>query len=485
MAADYRRRTARASLDAERVLPHSLDAERVVLGAILVNNAAYERAARVVSASEMFRDAHRRIFAMMARLMDRPGGCVDLVLLKDALATHGDLEEVGGAAYLSALVDGVPRSTNIEHYARVVKEKALYRGLIAAANRIVVRAYEAEEAASEILTDADRALVALRQGGSDDRLRSLRQTTGEIFERLEWRTAHKGEVTGVPTGFRSIDELTNGWQPGDLVIVAARPSIGKTTFVMNSATHAAITPDAAGALRQVVVFSLEMRRSQLEDRQLAALSGIPLTRIMGGYILESEWSRLTEAIGLLGQSGMSVDDVATRTVTDIRRGCRRIIAEHGRLDLVVVDYIQLMSSDLARKGATRTEELADMSRRLKLLADELAVPMIVLSQLSRGSEDRADPRPKLRDLRESGALEQNADTVAFLHRRNHRVSGTTEFIAEKQRNGPTGTVNLTIDRDLSKFTDGGVPLPEPSPEERADQAKGQKARWFKRKAHAT
>lgn len=450
MSADRRDKSRRSS-DAvaleERTLPQNLEAERSVLGAILLHNDAYETAARYVQSGDFFRAAHRLIFSCFVRLLDRPQGLADFVTIKNDLASRGELDEVGGPTYLSALVDGVPRSSNIQHYAGIVKEKALLRALIFASNKTLAAAYDAEESSATILGAADQALASLQAGHTAGRMRDLRSSAGELFDDLSWRHAHKGELTGVPTGFKSLDDLTSGWQAGDLIIVAARPSIGKTTFVMNSA--------AVGAVRNhIATFSLEMRRKQLEYRMLSSLSKIPATRLIGGYIMgeegSGEWIALSNALALQRELHIHIDDTAARTVQDIRRECRRLKAEHG-LSMVVVDYIQLMTGSLERRGVTRTEELADISRRLKVMADELAVPVIVLSQLRR----LAGGRPQLDDLRECGALEQDSDIVIFLHRKNHREGGTTQLILEKQRNGPTGTVNVSLDRDILTFTDGG------------------------------
>lgn len=288
-------------------------------------------------------------------------------------------------------------------------------------------------------------------------MQSLRTSAPALYTDLEWRVAHKGELTGIDTGYPSINELTLGWQHGDLIVIGARPSIGKTTFVLNSAVH------AATAGKRVAVFSLEMRRIQLEYRIVAQLSQIPLSRILGGHIGDVDYPHISHALGLMAELPLEIDDRSGQNFWDVRGACRRLKAEGG-LDAVIVDYVQLMPGSLERRGATRNEEITDISRRFKVLADELEVPIILLSQLTRENEKRTDPRPKLSDLRESGALEQDADIVAFLHRKNHREGGVTNFIIEKQRNGPTGTVNLTLVRDVTTFLDGGEEPVEPKPE---------------------
>ncbi len=440
----------------ERMLPHNLQAEKAVLGAILVHNDAFEHVSGLLTGATFFRQAHARIYRAIEGLLEWEGGSVDLVTLQAALRKSGDLEEVGGPAYLASLTDGVPRSMNVGHYAELVKEAGRLRGLIAAADRMLTAAYEAEEPAASILLQADLALIDLQTDHGPSQMRPLTETLPALWDNLEWRQQHRGEVVGVPTGFASLNELTMGWQAGDLIVIGARPSIGKTAFMLNAVTAAA----AAG--KRSAVFSLEMRQQQLEYRMLSSLSGVPLSRLLSGNMMSPDWGPLSMARETMAGWPILINDHAGQGVADIRSACRRARAEHG-LDLVAIDYVQLMAGATARKGATRNEEITDISRRLKVLADELRVPILLLSQLSRANEKRNDPRPKLSDLRESGALEQDADIVLFLHRRNHREGGTTNAIFEKQRNGPTGTLNLTLDRDIVTFTDGGEDPPPPAP----------------------
>lgn len=441
---------------AERTLPHDLSAERAVLGAVLLHNDAYETVTGILSTSDFFRDAHRRVWKAIDSLLEWKGGSVDLVTLMDELTKHGDLDECGGPSYLTALTDGVPRSSNVRAYASIVKEKSRLRGLIFAANKMLSAAYDAEESSSEVLQHADRALVALQADTGAEHLIPLRATTSPLLENLEWRVAHKGEVTGIETGYPQINALTLGWQPGDLIVLAARPSIGKTTLAMNTAVA------GARAGKRIAVFSFEMKRQQLEYRMLASLSGVPFMRVTGGYLMECDWSPISTALGQMAELPISIDDRRGQNVHDIQSACRRMKAEEG-LDSVIIDYIQLIPGSLDRRGATRNDEIADISRRLSGMAGDLSVPVLLLSQMSRANDKRPDPRPKLSDLRDSGALEQDADQVCFLHRRNHREGGVTSFIMEKQRNGPTGTLNLTLDRDILLFTDGGEE-PEPAKE---------------------
>lgn len=463
---------------AEQILPHNLEAERAVLGSVLMHNDAFELVTKTVHGGSFFRDAHRRVFEAMARLMDRPGGCVDMTLLTEELKRRGELEECGGPVYLFGLVDGMPRRANVTAYAEVVREKALLRNVIAASNQLLSAAYEEDITGDAMLLEADKSLLALQQGMGNGHLKALSETSAGMFARMEYRAKHRGELLGVPTGFKSIDELTLGWQKQDLIFVGARPSIGKTTFVMNSVIAAAL---AAPQLR-AVVFSMEMKREQLEDRILSSLSGVPLTRLQTGCIIETEWPAISAAQNAMWSCGIRIDDTRGQTVQTIRSACRRQLAEAG-LDLVIIDYAQLMAGSLDRRGATRTEELTDISRRLFVMAGELDVPLIVTSQLSRAGAGRADPRPLLSDLRECGAFEQDACMVAFLHRKHHRQGGVTNFIVEKQRTGPGGTVNITLDRDIVTFTDGGEepPAPEPTAEEKAER---QKRAIIRKRAHS-
>lgn len=445
------------------VLPHSIEAERATLGAALVSSNAADYIVDKLPVDAYFRRAHQVLFTAIKELCDRKV-TVDFVTLKEQLGRMGKLEDVGGPSYLMQLTDGTPRSTNVVHYAGILKDLHGRRALVAFATRTIDLVAAGTHHASSLLNDTDRRLMELQVGHVDGRMRSVRSSVTELTNDLDWRMAHRGELTGINTGYPSINELTLGWQPGDLVIIGARPSIGKTTFVVNSAVHAARTYAGDGAARRIAIFSLEMRRRQLEYRILSQLSCVPLTRILNGALGELEFPKMSAAMAELGELQIEIDDRSGQTVWDIRAACRRLKADGG-LDAVVVDYIQLVPGTLERRGANRNDELTDISRRLKQLADEISAPVIALSQLSRKPADRVDPKPKLSDLRESGALEQDADIVAFLHRKNHREGGITNFIIEKQRNGPTGTVNLTLDRDIVTFQDGGEePAPAPTPE---------------------
>jgi len=434
---------------AERTLPHNLEAERSVLGAILVHNDAFNLAAQVIDSQDFYRDAHRRIFDRMVALNDRHDA-IDFVTLKEELARAGELDEVGGPAYVASLADGVPRATNVEYYARIVKEKATLRNLIYAASKIVTNAYEADQESDLILDEAESAIFAV----ADDRLKSgfiaMRDLVKDSFPKIEKLFEQKRLITGVPTGFVDVDEMTRGLQAGDLVIVAARPSMGKTSLVLNIAQYVASLGD------QVVgFFSLEMSKESLFLRLLTSEAQIDGHRLMSGAIGGNDYHRISHALEKLNSMKLFIDDTANIGVLEMRAKSRRLQSEHG-LSLLVVDYIQLMNG--RGRFENRTLELASISRSLKGLAKELNVPIIVLSQLSRAPESRSDHRPQLSDLRESGALEQDADVVVLIYRDdvynrdpNSPDAGTAELILAKQRNGPTGVVKLAFLREQTRF----------------------------------
>jgi replicative DNA helicase len=434
-----------------RTLPHNLDAEKSVLGAILIHNDAFNSAAEVIASRDFFRDAHRRIFDRMVALSER-GGAIDFVTLKEELSRAGELDEVGGAAYIASLADGVPRSANVEYYAKIVKEKSTLRSLIHSANKILTEAYEAEEEPDLLLDEAERAIFAI----AEDRIRQgfvpLRDLVQSSFATIEKLQQHKGLVTGVPTGFVDLDEMTSGLQPSDLILVAARPSMGKTSFVLNIAQHVGTSTDMT-----VGFFSLEMSKEQLFMRMLTSEARIDAHRFRTGYLNEKDYGRLSQALGTLAEARVFIDDTASIGVLEMRAKARRLKLEHG-LDMLIIDYLQLMQG--RGRFDNRQQELASISRSLKGLAKALHVPILVLSQLSRAPEARSDRRPQLSDLRESGALEQDADIVLFIFREemyttegepNPEVEGTAEIIIGKQRNGPIGTVKLAFIKEHTRF----------------------------------
>ena len=431
----------------EKALPHNLEAERSILGAILIRNDAFNVAAELIDADDFFRDAHRRVFDRMVDLNER-GQAIDLVTLRDELSRSGDLEPVGGPAYISSLADGVPRSTNVEHYARIVKERATLRNLIAAANRIEAEAYAAREEAAVVLDRAEQEIFSIAEGRIHTGFVPLAELAEASFSTIERLQSVQSAVTGVPTGFADIDELTAGLQPADLVIVAARPSMGKTAFALNIGAHVGTSDE-----RTVGVFSLEMSKEQLFMRMLTSAAQIDSHRFRTGLLTESDYGRLSDAMSFLSDARVYIDDTPSLGVLEMRAKSRRLKAEHG-LDLVIIDYLQLMQG--RGRFENRNQEIASISRSLKALAKELDVPVMALSQLSRAPESRGDKRPQLSDLRESGALEQDADVVMFIFREDMyeetpENANVAEIIIGKQRNGPTGTVKLAFLKQQTRF----------------------------------
>ncbi len=436
----------------ERTLPHNLDAEKSVLGAILIQNEAFNHAAELIDSKDFFRGAHSRIFEKMVLLSER-GDAIDFITLKEELSKSGELEDVGGPAYLASLADGVPRSANVEYYARIVKEKSTLRSLIFSANKILAEAYEAEQEPDVLLDEAERQIFSI----AEDRIRAgftpLRDLVQGSFATIEKLQQHKGAVTGVPTGFIDLDEMTSGLQPSDLILVAARPSMGKTSFVLNIAQYVGTETDMT-----VGFFSLEMSKEQLFMRMLTSEARIDAHRFRTGFLNEKDYGRLSHALGTLAEAKVFIDDTASIGVLEMRAKARRLKAEHG-LHLIIIDYIQLMQG--RGRFESRQAEIASISRSLKGLAKELNVPIVALSQLSRASETRSDHRPQLSDLRESGALEQDADVVMFIYRAeqyrdadgnpNIEEQGTAEIIIGKQRNGPIGTAKLAFIKEHTRF----------------------------------
>ena len=439
-------------LTTEQKLPHSLDAERSVLGAILLDNQAFHPAIEVLDAGDFFLDSHRRLFGRITHLAEqnRP---IDLVTLHDELERSDELDAVGGSAYLSSLVDGVPRVSNIEHYARIVKEKALLRNLIHTSSNIINQALEAEEEADEVLDRAEHAIFALAEERIRAGLLSLHDIAKATIPHLDELFERRHHITGLATGFSAFDNLTSGLQPSDLIVLAARPGVGKTAFALNIMQHAALQLGKPAA-----IFSLEMAREALLYRLLCAEARVDSHRFRSGYLNREEMGKLTLALARLAQAPIWIDDTPALTVLEMRAKCRRLQAEKG-LALVVVDYMQLMSG--RGRYENRNQEISVISRGLKALAKELRVPLIAVSQLSRAPEQRAGShRPQLSDLRESGSIEQDADVVAFIfrpemYRDPDSVSdderGVAELIIAKQRNGPTDTVKLAFLREFTRF----------------------------------
>ena len=432
----------------ERPLPHNLEAEKAVLGAVLIHSTQINLAVELgIASQDFYRHAHQQIFDKMVSLSERDE-VIDLVTLKEELNRAGNLNEVGGPAYIAALVDGVPKSTNVEYYAKIVKEKAILRSLIGSANKILSTAYQAEADSDEQLDRAEQSIFEIadqRLKGGFVKLHELLPGGVETIEKLQ---EHKDFLTGVPTGFTELDKLTSGFQPSDLVIVAARPAMGKTSLALNIAQYVGTKTE-----KTVGVFSLEMSKEQLFLRMLTSEARINARRFRDGYLGSEEYKKLSDALGALGEASVFIDDSSSITVLEMRAKARRLKSEHG-LHLLIVDYLQLMQG--RGRFENRNLELASISRSLKSLAKELKVPVVALSQLSRAPESRSEHRPQLSDLRESGALEQDADVVLFIYRedqydRKAENENTAEVIIGKQRNGPTGTVRLAFLKEITRF----------------------------------
>ena len=431
----------------ERSLPHNLEAEKAVLGAVLIDNEQFDRAAELIDSPDFYRHAHQQIFDKMVSLIDRDE-VIDLVTLKEELNRAGNLNEVGGPAYIAALVDGVPKSTNVEYYAKIVKEKATLRSLIGSANKILTTAYQDEVEPEVQLDQAESEIFQIADGRLTEGFQSLKDLVPGGIETLEKLENQQGGFTGVPSGFTDLDRYTSGFQPSDLVIIAARPAMGKTSLALNIAQHVGIKTE-----KTVGVFSLEMSKQALFLRMLTSEARINAHKFRGGFLGSEEYKKMSEALNTLGEAKVFIDDSTSVSVLEMRAKARRLKSEHG-LHLLIIDYLQLMQG--RGRFENRNLELASISRSLKGLAKELDVPVIALSQLSRAPESRSEHRPQLSDLRESGALEQDADVVLFIYRedqydRKPENENTAEVIIGKQRNGPTGTVRLAFLKEITRF----------------------------------
>ncbi|HHW54917.1 MAG: replicative DNA helicase [bacterium] len=434
----------------DRVPPFSLEAEQSVLGAMFLEREAVLVAAEILQPEDFYRDAHRYIFEAILELEEK-GRPADLVTVTETLRQQGRLEDVGGLAYVTTLAQSVPTAANVEYYARIVEEKSILRRLIREATRIVQNSYEATDEAAAILDEAEQAILRISQYRNHSGFFPVKDLISAAYDRIEYLYQNKGGVTGIPTGFKDLDRLTAGLQPSDLIIVAARPAMGKTSFALNIALHVALE-----AKIPVAIFSLEMSREQLIMRMLSSEAGIDGQRLRTGFLDEEDWLLLTTAMARLSEAPIYIDDTPNITVMDIRAKARRLVQEQGQA-LILLDYLQLVNS--RRSFESRQQEITEISRGLKALARELQVPVVALSQLSRAVEQRQDKRPVLSDLRESGAIEQDADVVAFIYRDEYynpdteTKKGIAEIIIGKQRNGPTGVVQLAFLKDSMRFRD--------------------------------
>ena len=432
---------------AQRLPPQNLEAEVSVLGGVLLDNEALNRVLEVMKEGDFYRESHRKIFSAILDLYEKSEP-VDLITLTEALKKRDALEAVGGVEYLNSLVNSVPTAANISYYAKIVKEKAILRKLINRSTDIISQVYGVSGDVDDFLDQAERSIFEI----SEDRVRpsfySLKEIIKSSFKTIERLYEKRQLITGVPTGFTKLDELTSGLQPSDLIIIAGRPSMGKTALALDIAAHAAVEGGTPSA-----IFSLEMAKEQLALRMLCSEAKVDAHRLRGGFLSESDWPKLTRAAGSLSEAPIFIDDTPGLTALEMRAKSRRLKAEHN-LGLVVVDYLQLMRG--RADSDTREQEISDISRSLKALAKELTVPVIALSQLNRRVEERGDKRPQLSDLRESGAIEQDADVIIFLYRdevynksEDNPNKGKAEIIIGKQRNGPTDKFELTF---LDKFT---------------------------------
>ena len=427
----------------ERIPPQNIEAEQSVLGSMLIEKQAILRAMEILRPQDFYREAHQQIYRVMTDLFDH-GQAVDLITVTEALRQEGLLEQVGGIPYLTTLANLVPTAANVEHYAKIVEEKAILRELIKAATEIVARGYAGKDDVDILLDQAEQAIFDVSQRRTVQGYVALKDVLIETLERIEYVYANKDGATGVPTGFRELDQLTSGLQPSDLVILAARPSVGKTSFALNIARHAAVKDKTP-----VAIFSLEMSREQIAQRLLCYEAGVNGQNLRQGFLNDNDWKRLSTALGRLGEAPIFIDDTPNISIMELRTKARRIKVEHG-LGLVVVDYLQLMQA--RGRQENRQQEISEISRSLKALARELKAPVLALSQLSRAVEQRQDRRPMLSDLRESGAIEQDADVVMFLYASPEAEStNVIELIVAKQRNGPIGSVKLYFLKDIGRF----------------------------------
>ncbi|MFQ6045488.1 MAG: replicative DNA helicase [Gemmatimonadales bacterium] len=436
-----------------RATPWSEEAERAVLGAMLLDADAALKALEILDDAAFYRDAHRRLFRVMAAILER-GDVIDPVILREELDRRGELETAGGTDYIAELLDVVPTAANVEYHARIVKEKALRRRLIDVGTGIVQSAYESPQEVGNLLDEAEQHIFEVSfQRGTKEVVR-IKELMWKTMERIEAR--HRGDETirGVPSGFADLDGKTNGFQPSDLIIVAARPSMGKTAFCLNVAVNAALEANLPTA-----IFSLEMSQDQLMERLIAAESFVDLHRLRSGKLRDDDYPKMSRAAGLLGTAPLWIDDTPALTLLELRSKARRLKAEHN-IGLFVLDYLQLLRGP--SRAESRQEEISFISRSLKALARELETPFIALSQLSRAPEQRGgDRRPQLSDLRDSGAIEQDADLVLFIYRAEMYASlmerddgsleGVAELILAKHRNGPTGTIKLAFHKQYTRF----------------------------------
>ncbi|KIL49218.1 replicative DNA helicase [Jeotgalibacillus soli] len=446
---------------ADRIPPQNIEAEQAVLGAVFLEPQMLIPAAEILMPEDFYRSSHQKIFEIMMRLSDK-GKAVDLITVTEELSALKELEDVGGVSYLSDLAASVPTAANLEYYARIVEEKSLLRRLIRTATTIAQDGYSREDEVENLLGEAERNIMEVANRKNTSAFHQMKDVLVRTYDNIELLTSQQGEITGLETGFRELDRMTAGFQRNDLIIVAARPSVGKTAFALNIAQNVATKTG-----ENIAIFSLEMGAEQLVMRMLCAEGNINAQNLRTGSLTDEDWRKLTMAMGSLSNAGIYIDDTPGVRVQDIRAKCRRLKQEHG-LGMILIDYMQLIHGN-GKPGENRQQEVSEISRSLKGLARELELPVIALSQLSRGVETRQDKRPMMSDLRESGSIEQDADIVAFLYRDDYydkesENKNIIEIIIAKQRNGPVGTVELAFIKEYNKFVnlerrldDSGMP----------------------------
>ncbi len=435
-----------------RIPPHSLEAEASVLGGLLLDNSAWDRVGDMLTDGDFYRYEHRQVFAAISSLINtsRPA---DVITVYEQLQSLGKADEVGGVAYLNSLAQYVPSATNIRRYAEIVRERSILRKLVSASDEISTSAFSPQgRPVAQILDEAEQKIFSIGEEGSRMKqgFQSMDTLVVELLDRVEEMSQNPNDITGVPTGFYDFDRMTSGMQPGDLIVLAARPSMGKTALAINIAEHVALNEGLP-----VAVFSMEMGASQLAIRIVGSIGRIDQGRLRTGKLTPDEWPRLTESIEKLRNVSLHIDETPGLTPSELRANARRLARQCGKLGLIVVDYLQLMSGS-SSDGDNRATEIGEISRGLKMLAKELQCPVIALSQLNRSVEQRTDKRPMMSDLRESGAIEQDADVIMFIYRDDYynkesKEPGVAEVIIGKQRNGPTGTVKLAFLKPITKF----------------------------------
>jgi len=430
-----------------QMVPHSREAEEAVIGAVLINPEAYYDVAQFLSADDFYIHRNRWIWDTFVSLHDR-NEAIDLVTVTEELDQKGHLADIGGAAYITKLINNVPSSLHAEAYGHRVEETAIRRRMLEAANKIAKLAYEENLTLDTVMDDSEKAVFNVSQRRTTQDLQPIRTVLSDYFDRMEELSKRDDDLVGVPTGFIDIDRMLGGLQPSDLLIIAGRPGMGKTGFILSALKNAALTHK-----KHVAIFSLEMSNEQLVQRIIAQETGIDSTRLRSGKLSPDEWLLFTQAIEVLTDTHIFLDDTPALTPLQLRTKCRRLHLEYN-LDLIVVDYLQLMGGDMRTNN--RVQEVSDISRNMKILARELNVPVLAAAQLSRAVEQRSDKRPVLSDLRESGSLEQDADIVMFIYRpevyeEDSQFKNLAEIIIAKHRNGPTGDVQLVFRKNLAKF----------------------------------